>query len=150
MMVAKVREFYLPDELYYDPKEHLWARLEEDNKVRVGLDMFGQSAAGTIAYIKIIPAGREAHKGRAFGSLEAGKYIGPLKAPVSGKIVQVNDKVIKTPTLVNTDPYGEGWFVLIEPRNLEADLADLVHGAKVEEWLKAQIEEYISKGWIKE
>jgi glycine cleavage system H protein len=125
--MAKVEKYELPDELYYDRKEHLWSRIENGN-VRVGLDMFGQQAAGTVAYIKLMPIGRSVRKGRAFGSLEAGKYIGPLKAPVNGKVIEHNETVLKNPQLVNKDPYGQGWFVVLEPSNLDEDIKDLVHG----------------------
>src|SRR3972149_4223327 len=98
------KEFKLPDDYYYDHKDPLRAKLEDGGKrVRAGLDMFGQKAAGTVAYLKIKPAGKPAQKGRAFGTLEAGKYIGPLKAPVNGNIIEVNDKVLAAPKLVNTD-----------------------------------------------
>ena len=144
--MAKAEEFYLPDDLYYDRKDHLWARVE-DGKVRVGLDQFGQKSAGTVAYIKLLPAGRAVTKGRAFGSLEAGKYIGPLKAPVNGKLWAINQAVIENPKLVNTDPYGQGWFVVIEPSNLESDLTDLAQGAdQIQAWLEAEIKDYREKG----
>lgn len=148
--MVKVGEYELPDDLYYDRKDHLWAKLE-NNRVKVGLDMFGQKVAGTVAYIKIMPVGRSVNKGRAFGSLEAGKYIGPLRAPVSGKLVEVNEKVIAEPKLVNTDYYGDGWFVVIEPTNLEEDLKDLVHGREdIRVWLEDELKEYQEKGLIKE
>ncbi|MBI4493427.1 MAG: glycine cleavage system protein H [Chloroflexi bacterium] len=143
--MAQVDQFELPDDLYYDRKDHLWARLEQ-GRVRVGLDQFGQKAAGTVAYVKLMPVGKVVAKGRAFGSLEAGKYIGPLKAPVSGKLVEVNAAVLATPGLVNTDPYGEGWFVAIEPSNLQADLADLAHGPDVQTWLESEMNDYRARG----
>lgn len=144
--MAKAEEFYLPDDLYYDRKDHLWAKIE-NGMVRVGLDQFGQKAAGTVAYLKLMPVGKVVAKGRAFGSLEAGKYIGPLKAPVAGKIAEVNQEVIANPLLVNTDYYGRGWFVVIEPSNLEPDLADLAHGPEqVQAWLDAEIKDYREKG----
>ena len=146
--MARAEEFYLPDDLYYDHKDHLWARVE-DGRVRVGLDQFGQKSAGTVAYVKLLPAGRAVTKGRAFGSLEAGKYIGPLKAPVNGKLVETNQSVLATPGLVNTDPYGEAWFVVIEPSNLGADLADLAYGVDVQTWLESEVAEYRSKGLLK-
>ena len=148
--MAKADEFYLPDDLYYDRKDHLWARVE-DGRVRVGLDQFGQKSAGTVAYVKLLPAGRPVTKGRAFGSLEAGKYIGPLKAPVNGKLAEVNQEVLADPRLVNTDPYGKGWFVVIEPANMEADLTDLAQGAdQIQAWLEAEIKEYRDKGLFPE
>lgn len=149
--MAQVEDFCLPDELYYDPKDHLWAEVESPERVRVGLDAFGQEAAGSVAYLKLLPVGRPARKGRAFGSLEAGKYIGPLKAPVSGTIVEVNQAVLDSPGLVNTEPYGEGWFVVIEPSSLDADLADLVQGAEaIQAWLEREVVEYREKGLLPE
>lgn len=140
----------MPDELYYDPKDHLWSRVESE-LVRIGLDQFGQKSAGTVAYIKLLPAGKQVLKGRAFGSLEAGKYIGPLKAQVSGRIVEVNPEVLAEPTLVNTDPYGRGWFVVIEPSNLDADLQDRIQGTEaIQTWLEAEHREYTEKGLFAE
>ena len=148
--MARFEDIFLPDEYLYDRKDHLWARVEE-GKVRVGLDQFGQKAAGTVAYVKILPTGRSVNKGRSFGSLESGKYIGPLKAPVAGKIVEVNQEALDDPRLVNTDPYGKGWFVVIEPNNLEEDRKDLVQGAPdVQSWLEQEYKDYTEKGLFAE
>jgi glycine cleavage system H protein len=147
--MAQVGEFYLPDDLYYDRKEHLWARLEA-GQVRVGLDHFGQKMAGTVAYLKLLPAGRTVLKGRSFGSLEAGKYIGPLKAPVGGRLAEVNAAVLANPGLVNTDPYGAAWLVVIDPASLATDLADLATGPEVQSWLESELQDYRSRGLMKE
>jgi glycine cleavage system H protein len=146
--MAQVKEFSLPDDLYYDRKEHIWARLEHGG-VRVGLDAFGACAAGTVAYVKLLPPGKQARKGRPFGSMEAGKYVGPLKAPVSGTIVETNENMLANPKLVNEDHYGEGWFVLITPSSLDEDLADLVHGNGVEPWLEEEVRDYEETGKMK-
>lgn len=148
--MVDVEGYYVPDDLYYDRKEHIWAK-PEGELARVGLDAFGQKAAGTVVYIKIMPVGRQARKGRAFGSIEAGKYVGPLKAPVGGEIVEVNQAVLDSPKLVNDDPYGDGWFVVIRPSSLEGDLQYLVHGAEeIKMWLEAELKEYREKGLIEE
>lgn len=148
--MVRLERFELPDGLFYAAKDHIWAKIEGD-VVRVGLDMFGQHAAGSVAYIKILPAGRSVKKGRAFGSLEAGKYIGPLRAPVGGKLIAVNENVIRNPRLLNTDPYSEGWLVLIKPSNLKEDLRDLISGARaIAEWLGAELREYREKGLLPE
>ena len=140
--MALVRNVYLPDDLYYDPKDHLWSRLEDTGRVRIGMDQFGQLAAGAVAYIKLLAVGKQIRKGRGFGSLEAGKYIGPLKAQVSGRIVEINPEVMAKPTLVNTDSYGRGWLVVIEPTDADADLRDRVQGAKaIQAWLEAEYSE---------
>ena len=146
--MAQVKEFHLPDDLYYDRKEHIWAR-PEDEGVRAGLDAFGVCAAGTVAYVKLSPVGRQVQKGRAFGSMEAGKYVGPLKAPVGGTIAAVNEEVLANPGLLNVDHYGQGWLVVISPVNLGGDIADLVHGPDVRPWLEAEVVEYEQKGMLK-
>ena len=146
--MAQVKEFHLPDDLYYDRKEHIWARPEGEG-VRAGLDAFGVCAAGTVAYVKLSPVGRQVQKGRAFGSLEAGKYVGPLKAPVSGTIAEVNQEVLTNPGLLNVDHYEHGWLVVISPGNLGGDIADLVHGPDVQPWLEAEVLEYEQKGVLK-
>jgi glycine cleavage system H protein len=146
--MAQVKEFFLPDDLYYDRKEHIWARLE-DGGVRVGLDAFGACAAGTVAYIKLLPPGRKVQKNRPFGSMEAGKYVGPLKAPVSGTIAETNQRVLDDPKLVNVEHYEGGWFVVIDPANLDEDLADLAHGDDVQPWLEEEVRDYEEGGKIK-
>jgi glycine cleavage system H protein len=146
--MAQAKEFHLPDDLYYDRKEHIWARPEDDS-VRVGLDAFGVCAAGTVAYIKLSPVGRLVQKGRAFGSMEAGKYVGPLKAPISGTIAAVNKEVLTNPGLLNVDHYERGWLVVFTPDNLAQDVADLVHGPDVQPWLEAEVVEYEQKGMLK-
>ena len=146
--MAQVKEFFLPDELYYDRKEHVWARLEQD-RVRVGLDAFGACAAGTIAYIKLLPPGRAVQKGRPFGSMEAGKYVGPLKAPISGTIAETNQEVLDNPGLANIDHYDRGWFVLMVPSSLDSDLADLAHGGGVQPWLEEEVRDYEETGKLK-
>ena len=149
--MIKIEKYEFDETLYYDRKDHLWARIEDETRVRVGLDMFGQNSAGTVVYLKILPAGKPARKGRAFGSLEAGKYVGPLKAPVAGKLVEVNQEVLDDPGLVNSDPYGRGWFVVIEPSNLQADLSDLAHGeADIRAWVESDLREYRAKGLLDE
>jgi glycine cleavage system H protein len=146
--MAQVKEFFLPDDLHYDRKEHIWARVE-DGGVRVGLDAFGACAAGTVAYIKLLPPGRQVQKGRPFGSMEAGKYVGPLRAPVGGTVVEVNQAVLDNPKLVNLDHYEGGWFVLLAPASLDEDLADLAHDAQVQPWLEEEVRDYEETGKLK-
>ena len=148
--MARADGIELPGDLYYARRDHFWARLEE-GKVRVGLDMLGQESAGPVKHIQLKPVGTVVAKGRMFGTIEAGKYVGALRAPVAGTLVEVNQKVVQTPSLVNSDPYGEGWFVVIEPTSLEADLKDLVSGEnEVQAWLEQEVKDYRQKGLLKD
>src|SRR3990172_10385488 len=111
--MARADGIELPGDLYYARRDHFWARLE-DGKVRVGLDMLGQESAGPVKHIQLKPVGAVVAKKRMFGTIEARKYVGALRAPVAGAPVEGNEKVVQTPGLVNKDPYGEGWFVVID------------------------------------
>jgi len=145
--MAEFKGISLPDDLYYERKEHMWAKID-GNRVQVGLDAFGvQATGGNTQYVKLKPAGAKVKKLKPFGSIEAGKYIGPLRAPVGGDIVEVNQKVIDDPTLVNTDPFGEGFFLVIEASNLEEEIKDLLIGAEdIQKWLEGEYAEYAAKG----
>ncbi|MEM2047460.1 MAG: hypothetical protein QXZ06_06225, partial [Candidatus Jordarchaeales archaeon] len=84
-------EAELPEDLYYHP-DHCWARVEGD-KVRVGFDDFGQVTAGQILFIRLKPAGKEVKQNETFGTVETGKWVGPLKSPISGTIAEVNPEI---------------------------------------------------------
>lgn len=148
--MAQVGDIYLPDDLHYNRTEHLWARVETDNRVRVGLDAFGSRAAGTVVYLKILPPGKPTRKNRNFGSLEAGKYVGPLKSPVDGSLVEVNQAVLDDPGLVNREPY-QAWFVVIEAAGDPLEqLADHVAGDEIQTWLETEYARYEEEGLFAE
>jgi glycine cleavage system H protein len=87
-----------------------------------------QSLAHTIVAVTPKAPGRSVEKGRNIATVESGKWVGPVTAPVGGEIVEVNEALAGSPSLVNTDPYGEGWVVRLRPSDWEADLSDLVTG----------------------
>jgi len=146
--MAALDSFNLPDELYYQKEDHLWARVEGD-VVRIGLDDVAQSSAQTITALRIKPPGRPIAVLRPFGTMEAGKYVGPLRLPVGGVVVEVNDEIMDNPGLLNSDPYGQGWIVLVEPDNLAADLANLAHGAELQSWLETSVADWRARGLLK-
>ncbi|MDY7039587.1 MAG: glycine cleavage system H protein [Chloroflexota bacterium] len=121
--MTTIGQYEFPDDLYYD-KEHVWAKLD-GNVVSVGLTQFGQELAGEIVYVEMPRVGREVAKGEPFMSMESGKWVGRIKSPVSGKIVEGNEEVEWESTLVNEDPYGEGWLAKIEVAD-QSDLNDLM------------------------
>lgn len=149
--MAKYKDVEMPDDLYYyNSDNHVWAKIEE-GKARCGIDQFGQKAAGTVAYVKVKPVGGQAIKGRTLGSIEAGKYIGPIKSPVNGTIIEVNQEAISTPSLINTDSYNQGWLVLIDASQLQEDIKDLIHGEEdVQKWLETDYKKYEEDGLFAE
>jgi glycine cleavage system H protein len=118
--MTTIGNYEFPDELYYD-ELHSWVRVE-GNKATIGLSAFGQDLAGEIVYVEMPLIGREVAKDDAFMSMESGKWVGRVKAPVSGKISAANEELEWESTTVNEDPYGEGWLAKIElsdPSELE-------------------------------
>ena len=107
-----IDKYNFPDDLLYD-KEHNWARIE-GNVATVGMSDFGQDLAGEIVYAEVPRVGREIKFGEPFMSLESGKWVGRIKAIVSGKITEANEEIEWESTIINEDPYGEGWFAKVE------------------------------------
>ncbi len=103
-----------PEELRYT-SEHEWAASEEGGRVRVGITDFAQDALGDVVYVDLPATGTEVRAGETFGEVESTKSVSDLFSPVSGRVVERNDQLEDAPELVNQDPYGEGWMVVIEP-----------------------------------
>jgi glycine cleavage system H protein len=133
----KVGDYNLPDELYYHT-EHSWAKVE-DGKVRVGMNDMFQSTAGDIVYVDLPFEGDEVTQGEVCGKIQSRKWIGKLVAPVSGEIAEVNSELESDTTLINKDPYGGGWIVVIEASSLDEDLGKLMKGDAVVPWMEAEI-----------
>lgn len=149
--MARFEAFFCPGDRAYDAKEHLWVALE-DGRARIGLDELGREAAGTVSFLDLhAPGKRLAKRGAAFGTLEANKFVGALRAPIRGAVVEINRAVLADPSIVNRDPYGEGWLVVVEPSHLEEDLAVLVRGEEaIGEYLASRVAEYRERGILPE
>ena len=128
--MAKANNCNVPEDLMYWVKEHVWVRPEADGTITIGMTDAAQHLAGIIVTATPRRVGKKIRKGRSTGTVESGKWVGPIKSPVAGDIVASNDEVAANPKLLNSDPYGVGWFVRIQPANWEADKADLVTGAE--------------------
>jgi glycine cleavage system H protein len=102
-----------PEELR-NTSEHEWVALEEDGRVRVGITDFAQDALGDVVYVDIPEEGTEVRAGEPFGEVESTKSVSDIYSPVTGRIVRRNAALSETPELVNREPYGEGWMVVIE------------------------------------
>lgn len=121
--MTTIGRYDFPDELFYT-KEHVWARIEGE-VATIGLSQFGEELAGEIVYVEVPMVGREVKQDEAFMSMESGKWVGRIKAPVSGKIVEANEEIEWESTLVNEDPYGQGWLAKIHYAD-SAELASLL------------------------
>ncbi|MBG8553029.1 glycine cleavage system protein GcvH [Hymenobacter guriensis] len=122
----------LPATLQYT-KEHEWVRVEGD-VAYVGITDHAQRELGDIVYVDIDTLDKEVAQNDVFGTVEAVKTVSDLFSPISGTVLEINDKLDSSPELVNSDPYGDGWMVKISisnPAELEALLSAEAYGELV-------------------
>ena len=100
-----------PDDLKYH-KEHDWARIEGDEAV-LGITWFAQDALGELVHYEPPSEGGTITRDASYGEVESVKAVSEVIAPLSGEVLEVNQKVVDEPETVNADPYGEGWLVRI-------------------------------------
>lgn len=105
----------VPGELRYT-KEHEWAKLEGD-KARVGITAFAQEQLGDVVFVELPKVGAKLTAMKAFGVVESVKAVSDLFAPLSGEVVEVNAELPRKPEVVNADPYGKGWMIVIKLAN---------------------------------
>jgi len=113
-----------PADLKYST-EHEWVRVE-GSLAHVGITDFAQSELGDVVYVDLPEVGTEIQKGNVFGSVESVKAVSDLYAPVSGRIVKVNEDLKDAPERINSSPYGEGWMLVVEMRD-PSELDDLLN-----------------------
>jgi glycine cleavage system H protein len=101
-----------PEDLKYT-EEHEWVR-SDGTRLTVGITHFAQDALGDVVYVDLPSSGTRVEAGQPFGEVESTKSVSDLYAPVTGTIVERNESLESAPELVNSDPFGEGWMVIIE------------------------------------
>jgi glycine cleavage system H protein len=141
--------FHIPNDRYYDDANHLWAKVDSaTGRVIIGIDELGLQALGDLVYITIKEIGTPVKRGKAVGTLEAAKMTGDIISPVSGILIGRNENVLRDPTLVNRDPYDQGWVVSIDPTEWKKESAKLISGDAIPAWVEAEVERYRRQGWI--
>ena len=113
----------IPDNLSYT-KEHEWISLQDDGKVKVGITDHAQDALSDVVFVELPEIGSDFSKGDPMAVAESVKAASDIYAPISGKIVSINDKLEESPELINESPYDFGWMVVIEPDGNLEDLLD--------------------------
>ena len=135
-----VRGCILPLHLHYSVTDHTWVLLQEDGTARVGMTDVAQNLAGPLLHAKPKKPGTVRPRGKPLATVESSKWVGPVKSPISGEIVAVNEALEKDATLINKSPYKAGWIVQIKPSDLAADMAQLLTGQAAVDAYKARIE----------
>jgi glycine cleavage system H protein len=105
----------VPADLRYT-KEHEWAKLEGD-KARIGITAFAQEQLGDVVFVELPKVGAKVTAMKTFGVVESVKAVSDLFAPLSGEVVEINAELPKKPEIVNADPYGTGWMIVVKLAN---------------------------------
>jgi glycine cleavage system H protein len=136
--VVKIDDYEVTEGLYYS-KDYMWMRVE-DGKVRIGVTDFVQKKLGEIGYVDFVGGDRvkQIKQTRPFGAIESAKGVFDLIAPVSGTVEQTNEQAQSKPELINKDPYGKGWILIVSPTNLKKELTELMNSDEAVKWYKKE------------
>ena len=133
--MVKVDDYEIVEGLYYS-KEFFWVRIE-NGKARMGITDYAQKQLREIVFAELPSVGGTITQNEPFGSVESVKAVSDLIAPLSGTIEQVNEEVTSKPELLNEDPFGKGWLLIVAPDNLDAELKTLMDFNASVEWHKS-------------
>ena len=122
----------IPADLRYT-RDHEWAQ-PENGRMRVGITAYAQEQLGDVVFVELPKVGAKVTQKQAFGVVESVKAVSDLFAPVSGEVVEVNAELPNAPELVNQDPYGRGWMILIAPSKKD-EWDDLLSATQYEQFL---------------
>jgi glycine cleavage system H protein len=127
----------IPDDRHYT-REHEWARPDEEDEERIviGITDYAQDQLGDIVFVGLPEAGAEVRAGEPLGEVESTKSVSDIYSPVSGRVLERNATVESTPELVNSDPYGAGWLVVVSATR--ASLSGLMSGEDYGRFLAEQ------------
>ena len=140
MAIEKINECVIFKNLHYSVPDNTWVRVNDDGTVTIGMTDVAQSLAGPILHAKAKKVGVARKKGRPIATVESGKWVGPVKSPMTGEIVAINETLSEDVKVINKSPYNKGWIIKLKPEDLERDLADLLTGDAAVEAYRAKIE----------
>jgi glycine cleavage system H protein len=121
-------------------KEHIWVRVDDDNRLTIGVTDYYQEEIGEVVGVDLPEEGDELVKDEVFGSLESTRSVADLYTPVSGEVIETNDELLDSPELINEDPYQDGWIIRAEMSS-SRELDELLNAEEYEEYLKEFIKE---------
>ena len=127
----------VPEDLHYS-KDHEWVRVEGDVAV-VGITDYAQNSLGDVVYVELPKSGDTFAANESFGSVESVKAVSEVFCPISGSVAQVNDSLNDEPEKVNSDPYGDGWMILLKMES-PGEVDSLLTAAEYEDFTKAEKE----------
>ena len=138
--MAEVRGCEIRLELHYNVIDHTWISVNNDGTITLGMTDVAQNLAGPLLHAKPRKVGVVRAKGKPVATVESSKWVGPVKSPVSGEIVAVNEELARDAAVINRSPYGDGWIVKMKPSNLDADLKEMLTGQEALDAYRKKIE----------
>jgi glycine cleavage system H protein len=129
--MPNVKGCNLPDDLLYDVENHIWFKELGDGTVKVGMTTVATAMAGKLVAFTPKAVGKEVKAGKSCATVESGKWVGPAKVAAAGQVVSVNEALVANPSMANSDPYGEGWLIVLKPDAWDSVKPSLVPGAQV-------------------
>lgn len=147
---VRIEGFEFRTDRAYDPMEGMWLATLASGTYRIGINALAADSYGALAQLVLDPVGTAVHRGEAFGSLEAAKFVGPLLSPLTGTVRAVNSAVLADPGLVLASPYDDGWLAEIEIAGADPGLDLLVHGEPARAWFARTVGEHREKGLVAE
>ena len=137
--------FHLPARGIYFHQGHSWAIPESGNVVRVGIDDFAQKLVGKIDTIKFPHVGSQVTQGEKAWSLLAGSKTIDMLSPVDGKILEINEDLLSSPSNVSKDPYGQSWLMKVQAPRISSNLKNLLSGRLALKWMEEVRENLLAR-----
>jgi glycine cleavage system H protein len=120
VLVMKIGEYEISEGLYYT-REHEWMKVENE-KCRVGVTDYAQKTLHEVVYVDLPALGKILTQNASLGTVESVKAVSEIYSPISGEVVERNESLVNSPELVNQDPYGAAWIVVVKPSRLRDEL----------------------------
>ena len=130
-----------PDDRLYDLDNNVWIRIDEKKVATLGITSVHAALAGKLKQVKFKPLETFLERGRSVATIESIKYFGAVRTPITGKLIEVNSALESKGEIASNHPYDEGWFVRIQPSQLDEEIQILTQPRTNEEKIRSQIRE---------
>ena len=130
----KIEGYEIREDLYYT-KDHEWIQVEQD-QCRIGITDYAQKTLHEVVFAELPEVGRQIKKTENLANLESVKAVAEVYAPLSGKIIKINDELNENPELVNKSPYDKGWITIIQPSNQDEEIKRFMDTKKYSDFIK--------------
>jgi len=134
MIKMSNEKYIVPENLYYT-KEHEWLKID-NTTATIGITDYAQKALHEIVFVDLPEVGKRVKQMESIGTVESVKAVSEIYTPISGEVIQVNDKLAENPEFVNQDPYGKGWIAKIQPENINEEIKNLMDSKTYRDYLK--------------